>query len=102
MKSELVHNDIANQKKNLELRLLRRRVKRNNSKIFSKNYPKIGIEEETNEEISCIMTKMHPGLKNESWNDEGEDNSLLKEFQSTKDKTNSTFDYFGEDENTNE
>jgi len=101
MKSDILHSDMATQKKNLELRLLRRRVqKRADSRKMNHNFPKIGIEEGTENELSLIMGKTNSITKDESWNDD--DSSLLNEFQSSKDKTNFTYDYFGEDMKFNE
>lgn len=88
MKSELLENDIIAQKRNLELRLLRRKTHKNVSSKKTKNYPRIGVKDESNDEYSTIIAKLNPSFNNESWTEENY--SLLREFNSTQDKTDST------------
>jgi hypothetical protein len=87
LKNELLENDIETQKRNFEMRLLKRKMQLKAS--AKKNlFPKIGFKEDWVGEYSSITSKFMPSFTNESWAEEN--NILLKEIDSTRDKTEST------------
>lgn len=86
-KSELLENDIITQKRNLELRLLRRKAKQRQSSKKNR-YSKIGLKDDWAGEYSSIITKLGPSFANESWTEEND--ILIHEIDSTRDKSEST------------